>query len=91
MLSSKYWILCLVKKNHVYILCKKKKCFHRNEKCFTENEIHRTKREKLISQVSKHLIKKENKKNQDGMTETSWVREDAEVPGEWCAQAAPCM
>lgn len=35
--------------------------FYRNEKYFTEIEIHRTKRDKLISQVSKHLIEKEKR------------------------------
>lgn len=57
------------------------KCFtERKKNVFTENEIHRTKRDTLISQVTKHLIKKE--KNQDCMTESFWVSGDGELLGE---------
>lgn len=39
-------------------------------------------RDKLISQISKHLIKQEKKENQDCMTESWWVSKDVEVLGE---------
>ena len=78
LLSSKYCIFWLVKKKSC--LHSVKNVLQKGKNVFTENEIHRTKRDSFISQVSKHLIKKE--KNQDCMTESFWVSGDGELLGQ---------
>ena len=79
--------ICLALSIAFFGWLKKKSCLHsvknvlqKGKNVFTENEIHRTKRDSFISQVSKHLVKKE--KNQDCMTESFWVSGDGELLGQ---------